>query len=166
MSTITLDRRYYNALPDGDRHHADDLLQETFLRAWRALTSDAGPDLASALGQHSSALRGWLYTIARHLVIDHWRRTANRRSLSLDDPRGLASHASLIASHDAYDPYDLPHLADALCRLRPRYRQVLRLQLDGYSYAGIATILGINEHAVRALRHRAITNLRHHLQDL
>jgi RNA polymerase sigma factor (sigma-70 family) len=56
-------------LCDGDRQRAEDLVQETLLRAWRhpeALAPERGP------------VRAWLFTTARRLAIDAWRRREAR----------------------------------------------------------------------------------------
>ena len=56
-------------LCDGDRQRAEDLVQETLLRAWRHPEA-LDPDRGSA--------RAWLFTTARHLAIDAWRRRTAR----------------------------------------------------------------------------------------
>src|SRR5258705_12975467 len=56
-------------LCDGDRQRAEDLVQETLLRAWRHPEA-LDPDRGSA--------RAWLFTTARHLAIDAWRRREPR----------------------------------------------------------------------------------------
>src|SRR3954462_7729627 len=70
-------------LVDGDRARAEDVVQETMLRAWRhrsALESPPGP------------LRAWLFTVARNVVIDQWRSSRNRHETSVSEvPEGSRS---------------------------------------------------------------------------
>ncbi len=51
-------------LNGGDRVKAQDVVQETMLRAWRN---------ENVLEQADGSQRGWLFTVARHIVIDEWR---------------------------------------------------------------------------------------------
>ena len=65
------DALYVHALRlcDGDRQRAEDLVQETLLRAWRH---------PEALDPDRGSTRAWLFTTARHLAIDAWRRRTAR----------------------------------------------------------------------------------------
>jgi len=56
-------------LVSGDRQRAEDLVQETLLRAWRH---------PEALDPNRGSVRAWLFTIARNLAIDAWRRRSAR----------------------------------------------------------------------------------------
>ena len=56
-------------LSGGDRQRAEDLVQETLLRAWR---------YPEALDPERGAVRSWLFTTARNLAIDAWRRRSVR----------------------------------------------------------------------------------------
>ena len=70
-------------LSGGDRQRAEDLVQETLLRAWR---------YPEALDPERGAVRSWLFTTARNLAIDAWRRRSVR-TLSADNPGVQASIA-------------------------------------------------------------------------
>ena len=59
-------------LSGGDRQRAEDLVQETLVRAWRH------PDV---LDPERGSVRAWLFTTARNLSIDAWRRRSSRASL-------------------------------------------------------------------------------------
>ncbi|WP_431676427.1 sigma-70 family RNA polymerase sigma factor [Kitasatospora sp. KL5] len=132
----------------GDRGKAEDILQETLLRAWQnpaALAS--GPEQA----------RPWLLTVARRIAIDHYRMAAARaREVMADTPedRPLAEdpYDGVVASRD---------LARAMAVLPPHHREVLvELHLNDRSVAETAELLGVppgtvksrNFYAVRALR--------------
>jgi RNA polymerase sigma-70 factor (ECF subfamily) len=68
---------YLMRLTSGDRHRAEDIVQETLLRAWNH------PEARSADGQWS---RAWLFTVARRIAIDQLR-AAQARPLELSDER-------------------------------------------------------------------------------
>ena len=71
----------YRLVGDGDQ--AEDLTQETFLKAYRALGQlETGADA-------EARRRAWLYRIAHNAATDHLRRARRLRWLSLDDVRGL-----------------------------------------------------------------------------
>jgi RNA polymerase sigma-70 factor (ECF subfamily) len=97
----------------GDRARAEDLLQETMLRAWRR---PAVFEPGRAPG------RAWLCTVARNLVIDDVRAKAAR-----PHERELTEHTE--AANDGADPYETAlrawDVADALAGLSPQHRAVL-----------------------------------------
>src|SRR3954453_22021979 len=61
---------YVVGLTNGDRAQAQDVVQETMLRAWR------NPQV---LAQTTGSARGWLFTVAKRIVIDEWRTARSRR---------------------------------------------------------------------------------------
>ena len=68
---------YVVGLTNGDRAQAQDVVQETLLRAWR------NPQV---LAQPRAARRaGWLFTVAKRIVIDEWRTARSRRERVTDD---------------------------------------------------------------------------------
>src|SRR5262245_63212019 len=56
-------------LTGGDRQHAEDVVQETMVRAWRSVDT---------LSLQSESVMPWLATVARRVVIDQWRRRGSR----------------------------------------------------------------------------------------
>src|SRR5437016_14187928 len=67
----------------GDRQRAEDLVQETLLRAWQH---------PEALDPQRGSVRAWLFTTARNLAIDAWRRRTSRVSeVVTDSPPERAS---------------------------------------------------------------------------
>ncbi|MBP0452354.1 sigma-70 family RNA polymerase sigma factor [Kitasatospora sp. RG8] len=132
----------------GDRGKAEDILQETLLRAWQH------PE-ALAAGPEQS--RPWLFTVARRIAIDHYRMAAAR----VREVLGEESTDRPVAD----DPYDQVVVARdvdaALRRLQDHHRAVLvELHLNDRSVADAATRLGVppgtvksrNFYAIRALR--------------
>ncbi|GAA1393291.1 sigma-70 family RNA polymerase sigma factor [Catellatospora coxensis] len=135
-------------LTHGQRQTAEDLLQETMLRAWQHLDS---------VPAEADAARRWLLTVARRLVIDGVRRRLNRPAEvhlvdmtwipGVDDTTGsaLASHA----------------VRQALGRLSPAQRSLLcEVYLVGRSPKEVAGRLGMPVGTVKSRTHHALCALR------
>src|SRR5215469_11368110 len=108
-------------------HDAEDVTQETFLKALEAL-----PSFDPSRG--SGSVVGWLFTIAVHTAIDATRRRQARGSTcSLD---GLAYEPADSAYTDPQTRYSSPieEAMTALQRLQPHYREALLLRGAGYSF--------------------------------
>ncbi|GIL36142.1 sigma-70 family RNA polymerase sigma factor [Phycicoccus sp. MAQZ13P-2] len=125
----------------GDGGLAQDAVQETFLRAWRA-RERYDPAVA--------ALRTWLFGIARNVVIDLHRVRQARPWL-----RDLADHEGLEGAAPATDGWDaLLHtwlVEEALGRLGEAHRQALtETHLAGRPYGEVAAELGIPESTLRS----------------
>src|SRR5439155_16078451 len=126
-----------------DTGAADDLTQETFLRAFRAL-----PEFAAR-----STARTWLLGIARRVCADHLRAVGRRRRL---DARLALNRPQLVV------PDETGLLAAAeLVRLLPDDRRVafVLTQLAGLSYAGAAEVEGVPVGTIRSRVARARTPL-------
>ncbi|MDQ3385529.1 MAG: RNA polymerase sigma factor [Actinomycetota bacterium] len=130
----------------GDRHVAEELAQETFLRALQALPRFAG----------DRRFYPWLTVIAGRLCIDHHRRDG--RVVPAPD----LDTGSVEPAHDAvYAAVDRTHLRQAVTQLAPRHREVLALREErGWSYQRIADHLEVSTSTVEALLHRARRALR------
>lgn len=120
----------------GDRHAAEDLAQETCLRAWRhrqALRDDR-------------AERVWLFRIAVNLWKDGARRRRPVLPLSGTEPDGLPAVEYLAAVRD-----DAQRALEALNQLPPRQREVLYLNAcEELKSAEIADVLGISVETVKS----------------
>lgn len=121
----------------GDRSLAEDLTQETFLRAWRARRSFRGDDP----GGEGSSMRGWLCAIAANVVRDNARRSS-RRPAEVPAPE----HFDIPTSGDVGDRLAeqeaLGRFRDALVALPAHHREMFLLrERDGMSYREIATAL-------------------------
>ena len=131
------------------RNHdqAQDLVQETFLRAWRAQN-----DLRSA-----NAARAWLYKILRN---EH-ARLYERQRPEVRDPQLLPAipHRGYDTSTEAFA------LRRALCQLDLAYREPLLLQvIGGFSCREIGGMLGLKVNTVLTRLFRARQTLRQHLE--
>ena len=133
----------------GDRGRAEDILQETFLKAWQHLDE---------LSWGAESSRPWLVTVARRIAIDTVRKQAVRVKEVDYDP-GIEQR---LADRDEYDEVVAAcDIGEALAELPAHQRDVLvQLHLKGRSVAEAAKALGIppgtvksrNYYAVRALR--------------
>ncbi|WP_327037659.1 sigma-70 family RNA polymerase sigma factor [Micromonospora maris] len=141
--------RFLRSLVSSDSAHtAEDLVQETMLRAWRSL--DAVPI-------EPESQRRWLFTVARRLAIDAYRKRQSRPAeISLVDtePVGVGSEAAetVIAKLT---------LQQAIAGLSPAHRSVLvELHVKGNSLEQAAARLGVPVGTVKSRAHYAMKFLR------
>lgn len=131
---------------------AEDLAAETWLAVARGMSSFTGGE---------DAFRGWLFTIARRRLIQHWRSAGRRPSSpvapetlvdrpALDDPE--ASGLSALSAQQAS--------AAIVACLPPDQADVVLLRLvAGLDVDQVARILGKQQGTVRVLQHRALRRL-------
>jgi len=139
-------RRYARALTR-NRDRADDLVQDTILRA-----------LAKEhLWQPGTDLRAWLFTLMHNQNVNFVRRGMREGvSVDVDD-----MSASLVATADPTVGCQLVELDRALAQLSEEQRQVILLiGLDGAAYEEAAEILGIPVGTVRSRLSRGRESLR------
>lgn len=140
---------YIQRLVNGDRQLAEDIVQETLVRAWTH---------ADQLPQ--DAQRPWLFTTARHLVIDAYRA---RNARPLEDSAELAD----VAVEDGLDSaLDAVLLTDAFHALSAEHRSVLfDCYYRGQTAAQIAAARNLPPGTVRSRIHYALRALRLALQE-
>jgi len=133
---------------------AEDLTSEVFTRAFA--------NIHRYRWQGKSFL-AWLYTIARNAVTD--RRRRDRPTVELDNAYGLAAEGP--TAHDrAVLGEEVDALRGAVKYLTGEQQEVLVLRfIENMSSREVATILGKNEGAIRALQFRALGRLRKILRD-
>ncbi len=102
----------------------------------------------------------WLFSIARHDVLDHFRRRGKNREAAIeDDHMNIPSPEFVDATAEA--AWDRRTLRNAIWQLPDEQQQVLLLKLMvNFSNRQIAVVLSKSEGAVKALQHRALINLR------
>jgi len=125
----------------GDRDWADEIAQETFVRALRQ--------------EHLVNERSWLFAVASNLVRDAARKDIrHRRHLALLAAEQQDAHVEApdVVMERALDAADARHALDALAE---RDRQALLLQGEGLDYPEIAEILGISAGSVGTTLSRA-----------
>ncbi len=143
---------YTLRLTGGDRMRAEDVVQETLIRAWRH------PDV---LVRPPGAVRSWLFTVARHLVIDQWRSGRDREVTTAEPPEPPAGGDTW--TDDVLDGWIV---ADALTRLSPEHRQVVVLcYFRGLTVADAARVLGVPAGTVKSRTHYALRALRLVLEE-
>ena len=137
----------------GDALLAEDIAQETFLKALRMM--DRVDD--------SFNFGGWVHTVARNLCFDELRRRQRDLRVDQDDDEEGSLLASLPSTSRSFDPVQVQESNElrrqvwsVSQRLPEKYRLVLTLrELQGLSYRRIAAILKMSESAVETLLYRA-----------
>jgi RNA polymerase sigma-70 factor (ECF subfamily) len=130
------------------RSVAEEVVQETYLRAWRSF--DALEDNGMA--------RSWLLTIARR---EHARLYERKRHITVNIDELSANESSSLAATHERDPDEVDDVRKAILELEDEHREPLILQvMMGFSTLEIANYLGINEGAVSTRLFRARNRLR------
>jgi RNA polymerase sigma-70 factor (ECF subfamily) len=145
--------RFCLRLTNNDRPRAEDVVQETLLRAWRHRTIlEASPP----------ALRAWLHTVARNLVIDDWRSRRAHPEVPVADVPDDGGEP------DRSDELLLSWVvAEALTRLSREHRDVLlECYYRGRPVAEAARRLGVPEGTVKSRTHYALRALRMALEEM
>jgi len=130
----------------GKSHEAEDLTQEVFLRVYQTLQS-----YRAEQGKFAT----WMTSVARNLLIDHYRRTRrDRQTGSLDDEEGgVAEQASpgRLPDELARAQELRGQVQRALTRLSPELREAVILRdLQGLEYREIHQVLGVPEGTVKS----------------
>lgn len=144
MRLLIVVRRY----TDGDRYWAEDVVQETLMRAWR----HAGV----LLDGESASLLPWLATVARRIVLNDLRTRRSRPQIVDGDLLAVASvqdeteHLLLRAI-----------IQQALAQLSPAHRQVIvEIYLRGRSLEEASAVIGVPIGTVKSRLHYALCALR------
>jgi RNA polymerase sigma-70 factor (ECF subfamily) len=136
-------------LCDGDRQRAEDLVQETLVRAWQH------PEALRA--ENFDSVRPWLLTVARRLAIDA-RRARQARPAEVGD--AVLENARVISDHAERAAATLD-VREAVKTLTPEHREVLVLvYFQGASVAEAAAALGIPPGTVKSRAYYALRALR------
>lgn len=147
--------RYVAKLVSPDLRLAEDIVQETLLRAWQR---------ADRLDWQDNPIRPWLFRTARNLALDHWRK---ERSIPVGIAwQGWQQHRDGAAgSGDFTDGVvDRHWLVPALRRLpRPQHEVLVYVHMLGLGGAEVAEALRIPRGTVKSRTHHAIRSLRREL---
>jgi RNA polymerase sigma-70 factor (ECF subfamily) len=136
----------------GNRADAEDLTQQVFLQAWRAI---------GRYRRTGAPFLAWLFVIAQNAVAGFYRRRKEAASLDFEpavrdlwaDPEDAA-----LAGHDR------AVVRRAILRLKPEWQQVVIMRfVEGLDHATVAAALGVSEGKVRVVQHRALRELRRQL---
>ena len=147
--------RFCLSLVGNDRGRAEDAVQETLLRAWRHRT---------VLEGSPAAVRSWLFTVARNIVIDEWRSRRARPETPVEEvPEQRRS-----LEDDESDQLLLSWVvAEALTHLSPDHRTVLlQCYYRGRPVAEVARLLGVPPGTVKSRTHYALRALKLALEEM
>jgi RNA polymerase sigma-70 factor, ECF subfamily len=138
----------------GDPARAQDVVQEALLQAWQhphVLTNGQSP-------------RGWLFSVARNMVLHEQRRPRFRSEVIYSDgsrPR------EADGPNEPSGALNRALVGDAMAQLSAEHRAVVgRSHYQGWTTAQIAADLGIAEGTVKARLHYALRELRQSLQEM
>ena len=136
----------------GDPDTAADLTAQVFVQALQSLHRYQQ--------QHASSFRTWLFTIARNLLRDSWRRyrPVNLPPMELADqspgPEDIAIHRT-----------EMDELRAALDALPERQREIVELRISGLTMREVAEIQSSTESAVKVAQSRAFKTIRARLTE-
>lgn len=142
------------AVSSGEREEVEELVQDTFVRAFSSLDSFRG----------ESSLRTWLFTIERRLMLDRGR-SERREKVTVS-----VKAADAVTEYDALDSLlaeeAQSRVRKAVDSLSPTQREVFTLRVEqGLSYRDIATVAGTTEGAARVHYHNAMRAVKEALND-
>lgn len=136
-----------------DRETAEDLSQQVFLNAWKAIPR---------YQQRGVPFKAWLYRMARNQMIDHFRTrrpTTDLEGVDVPEPAEAEARVLVAEVH--------ARLNDALDRLSPDHREVLVLRfLMEKSAAEIGALMDRKEVTVRGLQFRALRAMRKEIEAM
>jgi RNA polymerase sigma-70 factor, ECF subfamily len=151
---LHFDRIYsYLHMSVGNRHDAEDLTTQTFLKMLEAI---------GRFRWRSAPFSAWLFRIAHNLAMDHFRAT-KRTQLEEEVPEPPGSEEA-SAEDEAMQSIGRESMLALIEKLSPEQQQVLTLKfVFNFPNAEVATILGKTEGAIKSLQHRALVSLQKQL---
>lgn len=139
---------FVQRLTGGDRHWAEDVIQETLLRAWRH-----ADELSSGMYR---SLRPWLTTVARRIVISDWHR---RRELPAEVTDTMLN--TLATDDEIERLLQRSVVVEALRKIAPVHRQVIvELYLRGRTVEEVTILLDVPRGTVKSRTYYALRALR------
>jgi RNA polymerase sigma-70 factor (ECF subfamily) len=147
---IHFDRIYsYLHVSVGNRHDAEDLTTQTFLRMLEAI---------GKFRWQSAPFSAWLFRIAHNLAMDHFR--ARRRWQPEEEVPEVPGEEEPSAELQAMQSIGRQSMLELIEDLSPEQQQVLTLKfVFNFQNVDVATILGKTEGAIKSLQHRALVSL-------
>lgn len=142
------------AVSSGERSEVDELVQDTFVRAFNSLDGFRG----------DSSFRTWLFTIERRLLVDRKRAEKRRRDRVEVQENDAATEYDALDSVVADETQK--RLQQAMSRLSPMQKEVFTLRVsEGLSYKEIAEAVGTTEGAARVHYHNAMRAVKEFLDE-
>jgi RNA polymerase sigma-70 factor, ECF subfamily len=151
---LHFDRIYsYLHMSVGNRHDAEDLTTQTFLKMLESITR---------FRWQSAPFSAWLFRIAHNLAMDHFRVT--RRWQPEETVPEQPGEEEPSAEAEALQSIGRQSMLELIEDLSLEQQQVLTLKfVFNFANADVATILGKTEGAVKSLQHRALVSLQKHI---
>ena len=142
------------AVSSGERSEIEELVQDTFVKAFASMDSFRG----------ESTLRTWLFTIERRLMIDRRRSEQRQRAMVPVEP------SDAVTEYDALDALVAEEAESKVRRavdaLSPTQKEVFTLRVEqGMSYRDIAEIVGTTEGAARVHYHNAMRAVKESISE-
>jgi RNA polymerase sigma-70 factor (ECF subfamily) len=153
LYSIYLDRIFrYVYYQVNDRMTAEDITEEVFVKAWKAMRSCRGKE---------DTFQSWLYRIAHNHMVDYLRDSGRVTSLEKDSQADVPDPYERIESGIEY-----MELLNAIASLPDTQRQVIVLKfIEGLDNREAGRVLGKNEGAIRIAQMRALASLRDKLGE-
>jgi RNA polymerase sigma-70 factor (ECF subfamily) len=137
----------------GDPVRAEDVVQETLLRAWQR---------SASLDESRGSVRSWLFTVARNIVIDEWRSKRYQNERATDQ---VPEPGDPVDNTDAMLQSWV--VAEAITQLSDEHRTVLlECYYRGRSVAEASRVLGVPAGTVKSRTHYALRALRLALEEM
>jgi len=132
----------------GQREEAEDLTHQVFLKSWQNITE---------YKFQGFPFSSWLYSIARHQIIDYYR--TKKPDLALESINEIKIENQILENIDHH--LDIERVKKAILQLKDKQQDVIILRfIEDLSLQETASILNKSEVAVKLLQHRAIKKLR------
>jgi len=137
----------------GNRHDAEDLTTQTFVRMLEAI---------GRFRWRSVPFSAWLFRIAHNVAMDHFRRS---RGIQLEEEVPVPEDSAESSAEDeAMQAIGRASMFELIEKLSPDQQQVLTLKfVFNFSNAEVGAILGKTEGAIKSLQHRALASLHRQL---
>jgi RNA polymerase sigma-70 factor (ECF subfamily) len=151
---LHFDRIYsYLHMSVGNRHDAEDLTTQTFLKMLEAI---------GRFRWRSAPFSAWLFRIAHNLAMDHFRATRRwQPEEEVPEPEGTEEASAEDAALESIGRRSMLELLETLSQ---EQQQVLTLKfVFNFSNGEAGTILGKSDGAVKSLQHRALASLQKQL---
>ena len=142
--------RFAQKLTLGDGQRAEDIVQETMVRAWR------NPEIVN---DREHLVRPWLFTVTRHVAIDLWRSRARHEEIIDDEPVDRPDPAEHI--DQAVTAIDV---RAAIAKLSPKHQVIVtEMYFRGRQVEEIAASLGIPAGTVKSRAYYALRQLKQYM---
>lgn len=140
----------------GDRFEAENLAQETFIKMYLKFQTLKDPQ----------KLKSWMFSIARNVVIDFFRRNKNREIAFGNEIIANYVEATAANFNAQVDEDEISReLEKCIDRLSPQDQTLIKLlYYEGFSYKEISKLLKINQNTLKSRLHRARTILMETIQ--